>query len=497
MLREYSVVMTQPTTERDTIYSLLARRAAKEPYGVIAEFREPTTHRWITMSAKDMLERVHRVAKGLTALGVRPGDMVVIYAPTSYDWGVVDFACAAIGAVSVPIYDTDSAQQVARICQEVTPVVAFAGDVAHAHTLVTVFAAQHLSSYLFTFESDGVNAVIECGRSMSDEVLDRIIRRVSADDLATIVYTSSSTRQPRGVMLSHRNFTHNVFASYEALPDMLNAPSRLALFLPLAHCLARYIQYVAIGAHGVVGYLPGARHLLADMREFRPTTLFGVPRVFEKVYNTASQNARTGLKGQTFMHASRHFTQWSKDEMVGCRHSPVSCLIHGFFMLTIGSSIHLALGSNMKYLTCMGAFMNTNLVHFFNGIDGITFIQGYGLTETTALCLVNRKHANKIGTVGKPMPGIAVKLAKDHELLIKGSNVFLGYYRQPISTSQVVGPDGWLHTGNLAEIDGEGFVTITRQNGRAMTTRMRSHKTRTVGTVEHPHSEGLHEVDGR
>ena len=464
MLREYSVDTIQATTQRDTIYSLLAKRAARDPIGIIAERQHPSTRRWVPIRARDMLKRVRQVAKGLTALGVRPGDMVVIYAPTSYDWGVVDFACAAIGAVSVAIDETSSASQVAHMCRDVTPAVAFAGTGAHAHTLVTAFAQEHCSSYLFTFQSGGIKEVIRCGRLVSDEGLNRIISRVRADDLATIVYTSGLTRQPQGVMLSHRNFTHIVFASYDVLPDMLHAPSRLLLFMPMSHSFARYLQYAAIGAHGVVGYLSGDEHLLADMRTFHPTYVLGTPRVFERVYNAAAYKAGGGFNGLMFKRASRHFIQWSRQCSAGRQHSVGSHMRHAFFMLTVGSSIRSALGSHVRYLACGAVPSSARLVHFFNGIDGITFIQGYGTMQTAAPCLVNYEQGNKVGTVGRPQPGVAVKLAKNHELLIKGPDVFLGYYRQPFATAQMVGPDGWLHTGEIAKIDDDGFVTITGHN---------------------------------
>ena len=241
---------------------------------------------------------------------------------------------------------------------------------------------------------------------------------------------------------------------------MLYQPSRLLLFLPLAHCFARYIQYVAIGSHGVVGYIPSAKRLLADLRGFKPTYLLGVPRVFEKVYNAASQKAGAGLKGRLFAKAFDHFVQWSKDEMAGGHHSLGARIQHSFYMQTVGSSIRSALGPNMKWLACGGAPLNADLAHFFNGFDGITFIQGYGMTETAAPCLVNFQDANEVGSVGRP-GCISIRLADDDELMIKGPNVFLGYYKQPQRTAEALTSDGWLHTGDLATIDDRGFVFIT------------------------------------
>ena len=459
MLREYSVDVIRPTTEKDTIYSLLANRVERDPDDLIAQWQDES-RQWRDVKAGEMLDAVRGVAKGLMGLGVRPGDRIVIYSPTCYQWGVVDFACASIGVVSVPIYETDSAKQAENIIEDVEPRLAFAGDHEHAQTLELIRKDHNSLEYVFNFKADGISAISDFGRSVTDDELNEAISHVKADDLATIVYTSGSTGKPKGAMLSHRNFTHTVLNGYEVLNDMLYQPSRLLLFLPLAHCFARYIQYVAIGSHGVVGYIPGAKHLLADLRGFKPTYLLGVPRVFEKVYNAASQKAGTGMSGRIFAKAVSHFNQWSKQEQENGRHSIIDRILHAFYMKTVGSSIRSALGPNLKYLACGGAPLNTDLAHFFNGFDGITFIQGYGMTETAAPCMVNFQDANEIGSVG--LPGcMEVKLADDDELMIRGASVFLGYYKQPELTAEVLEPDGWLHTGDLARIDDRGFTFIT------------------------------------
>lgn len=461
MLREFSVETIRETNEHDTIYSLLALRASRDADDVVAQWQDEKTHQWHDVTAGQMLARVRAVAKGMMGLGVHPGSMVVIYSPTCYDWGVVDFACAAIGAVSVPIYETDSARQAENIVDDVNPVIAFAGDTEHAQILEEQRSGRESFRYVFNFGANGLDAAIDFGTSVSDDDLDQAIARVKADDLATIVYTSGSTGRPKGAMLSHRNFTHIVYAGYDVLDDMLYQPSRLLLFLPLAHCFARYIQYVAIGANGVVGYIPNASHLLADLRGFKPTYLLGVPRVFEKVYNAASQKAGAGIRGRIFAKATAHFTQWSKDEMKGRPHPLSERLWHMVYMKVVGASVRSALGPNLKYLACGGAPMNADLAHFFNGMDGITFIQGYGMTETAAPCVVNFEKANRVGSVGRPGPGIALKLTDDDEVMIKGPNVFLGYYKRPDLTAEVLQEDGWLHSGDLGSIDDDGFLYIT------------------------------------
>lgn len=461
MLREFIPEPAYSTTDEDTVFALLSRRAERDPEDLIAQWQDDETRRWHDVTAGEMLERVRAVAKGLLVLGVKAGNMVVIYSPTCYEWGVVDFACAAIGAVSVPVYETDSAKQAESIVEEVNPVIAFAGDSAHTQTLEQIREEHSSLRYVFNFKADGLDAVADFGEGVSEDALDQVIARVKADDMLTIVYTSGSTGKPKGAMLSHRNFTHIVLNGYIILDEMLYQPNRLMLFLPLAHCFARYIQYVAIGGQGVVGYLPGAKHLLADLRSFKPTYLLGVPRVFEKVYNAASQKAGAGIRGRVFAKAFDHFVRWSKDEQETGHHSIVACVEHSFFMSVVGKSIRSALGSNMRYLACGGAPLNVDLAHFFNGMDDITFIQGYGMTETAAPMIVNWQDANRVGSVGKPGPGMGVRTDDDGELQVMGPNVFLGYYKKPELTADVKMADGWLKTGDLGTIDDDGFVYIT------------------------------------
>ncbi len=461
MLREYGLDNIYVTTQNDTVYALLSDRALADPDDLIAQWKDERTRQWNDVYAGEMLAQVRSVAKGLMALGAKPGSTVVIYSATCYEWGVLDFACAAIGAVSVPIYETDSMKQASSIVHEVHPSIAFGGDEAHTQTLEAIAEVEDVLTHVFNLSNGALEALINLGEGVSDDALDEAIARVRADDLLTIVYTSGSTGAPKGAMLSNRNFTHIVKNGYEVLPEMLYEPSRLLLFLPLAHCFARYIQYTAIGGHGVVGYVPGAKHLLADLRGFKPTYLLGVPRVFEKVFNAASQKAGTGLRGRIFANAVRHFEDWSKMESEHKHPSLAMRMKHSFYMSTVATSFRSALGPNLRYLACGGAPINTDLVHFFNGMDDITFIQGYGMTETAAPMMVNWQKANRPGSVGRPGPGMAVRTAEDGEIEVKGPNVFLGYYKNREKTDEVLEPSGWLHTGDLGYIDDDGFLYIT------------------------------------
>ncbi len=466
MLREYSTVLEKPNCwDDDTFYHLLELRASAHPDDIAAAYPDPHStakREWVDVRADEMLQTVRRVAKGLLALGLKKGDRAIIFSATNYGWALTDFACSAIGVVTVPIYETDSADQATEIVKETRPAVAFADTVEHWQILDSAAGDGGSPAHVYSYQQGGLQGLVELGRSVADDRLDAAISKVTTDDIATIVYTSGSTGKPKGVELTCRNFIVTVRDGWQVLPDMLyTPPNRLLLFLPLAHCFARYIEYVCIGARGTVAYVSDAHHLLSDMRTFKPTYLLGVPRVFEKVFNAASQKAGAGIKGRFLRKAYDHYVAWSKAEQDGTGHTLSERMAHAMYEQTVGDLVRDALGGQIRWLACGGAPMDVDLAHFFNGIDGLTFIQGYGMTETAAPCLVNFQDRNRIGSVGLPGPGISVRLADDDELLIKGPCVFKGYLDRPEQTKEAFTSDGWLHTGDLAAIDDDGFVYIT------------------------------------
>jgi len=460
-MREHVEEPRYVTTDDDTVYSLLSKRAARTPDDIIAEWQDDNTHQWRSATATEMLSRVREVAKGLLGLGVKAGTMVLIYSPTCYEWGVADFACAAIGAVVVPVYETDSARQTAGIVEEVDPAIAFAGDFQRAQTLEQIRVNHPGMKYVFNFKADGLDAVVDFGHGVSDETLDAAIARIKADDLLTVVYTSGSTGKPKGAMLSNRNYTHIVLNGYEILRGMLYDDNRLLLFLPLAHCFARFIQYASIASDdGVVGYLPDTKTLLPDVRSFEPTYLLGVPRVFEKVHNAASRKAGMGWKGRLFLKAAESARDWSRMQQAGEKPTMKQTAEHLSYEASVYHTVRGALGPRIRYVACGGAPLDVSLAHFFNGI-GLPMIQGYGMTETAAPFAATRVTDNVIGTVGQPAPGSSVRISDDGELQVKGPNVFMGYHNLPEKTAEVFTEDGWLRTGDLASIDDEGRITIT------------------------------------
>lgn len=465
MLTEFTTPGPALTVDDDaTIYSLLTTRLETSAENAPLAQNKEADGSWSTMTAVEFNDHVRAIAKGLIQFGIGKGDAVSIFSATRIEWGLLDFALAAIGAVSVPIYDTDSAAQAQRILNDSAVKLAIADNQERFDRLDSVLDSCHALERILMLDAHAINALEGLGVMISDEELDERIGSVHADDLATIVYTSGSTGAPKGAELTHRNFTSITRAAQNCLPGVITGEARLLLFLPLAHCFARMIQYFAIGsAEGVVGYLPNTKTLPRDMQVFQPTFLLGVPRVFEKVYNAASRKAGTGWKGRMFAKAAEAAIEWSTMQQAGERPSAKQRAEHAMYETSVYRTIRSAFGPRIKYLASGGAPITLDLLHFFNGI-GLTMIQGYGLTETAAPFTFTRVTDNKIGTVGQPVPGASVRIASSGELEVRGQNVFVGYHHLPEKTAEVLTEDGWLRTGDLASIDDEGHITLT---GRA------------------------------
>ena len=458
-MREHVEEPRYVTTDDDTVYSLLSKRAARTPDDIIAEWQDDNTHQWRSATATEMLSRVREVAKGLLGLGVKAGTMVLIYSPTCYEWGVADFACAAIGAVVVPVYETDSARQTAGIVEEVDPAIAFAGDFQRAQTLEQIRVNHPGMKYVFNFKADGLDAVVDFGHGVSDETLDAAIARIKADDLLTVVYTSGSTGKPKGAMLSNRNYTHIVLNGYEILRGMLYDDTRLLLFLPLSHVFARFLEFFSFGGTISLALSSNMKTMVKDFETFGPTLLLAVPRVYEKVYNAASQRAGTGFAGKMFMRAAENAREWSKAEQKGEQLPITGRIAHAFYEQVVYKKIRTIFGPNADFAITGGAPMDSELSHFFNGI-GMPVLEGYGMTETCGPVCVSLPEDNRIGTIGMPMCGITAGIAEDGELVVKGPLVCKGYHNNPGVTAQQI-TDGWLHTGDLGDISEDGFISIT------------------------------------
>ena len=448
--------------DNQTIYSLLTDRLARTGADTVIAAKKIGPGRWQNVTTGEFHERVVSAAKGLIALGIAKGDAVTIFSSTRLEWGILDFALAAVGAVSVPIYDTDSAPQAQRIMNDSAVKLAFADNRERFDRLDSVKDHCPALKQILMIEGNALGALEGLGVTVSDEELNERVATVRADDLATIVYTSGSTGNPKGAELTHKNFVSITISASQALHEVvLDDHPRLLLFLPLAHCFARFIQYASIASDdGVVGYLPDTKSLLPDLRSFEPTYLLGVPRVFEKVYNAASHKAGAGWKGRLFVKAAEAARVWSRKEQAGEQHTFAEIAERAKYETLVYRTVRGALGPKIKYVACGGAPLSLDLAHFYNGI-GLPMIQGYGMTETAAPFAATRVTDNVIGTVGQPAPGSSIRISDEGELQVKGPNVFRGYHNLPEKTAEAFTADGWLRTGDLAEIDDAGRIIIT------------------------------------
>lgn len=448
--------------DNQTIYSLLTDRLARTGADTVIAAKKIGPGRWQNVTTGEFHERVVSAAKGLIALGIAKGDAVTIFSSTRLEWGILDFALAALGAVSVPIYDTDSAPQAQRIMNDSVVKLAFADNRERFDRLDSVKDHCPALKQILMIEGNALGALEGLGVTVSDEELNERVATVRTDDLATIVYTSGSSGNPKGAELTHKNFVSIAIAASQALHEVvLDDHPRLLLFLPLAHCFARFIQYASIASDdGVVGYLPDTKTLLPDLRSFEPTYLLGVPRVFEKVYNAASHKAGAGWKGRLFVKAAEAARVWSRKEQAGEQHTFAEIAERAKYETLVYRTVRGALGPKIKYVACGGAPLSLDLAHFYNGI-GLPMIQGYGMTETAAPFAATRVTDNVIGTVGQPAPGSSIRISDEGELQVKGPNVFRGYHNLPEKTAEAFTADGWLRTGDLAEIDDAGRIIIT------------------------------------
>lgn len=463
MLTEYTTPGESIEIRDDqTIYSLLTDRLARTGADTVIAAKKIGPGRWQNVTTGEFHERVVSAAKGLIALGITKGDAVTIFSSTRLEWGILDFALAAVGAVSVPIYDTDSAPQAQRIMNDSAVKLAFADNRERYDRLDSVKDHCPTLKQILMIDGNALGALEGLGVAVSDEELDEHVATVRTNDLATIVYTSGSTGNPKGAELTHKNFVSITIAASQALHEVvLDDHPRLLLFLPLAHCFARFIQYASIASDdGVVGYLPDTKSLLPDLRSFEPTYLLGVPRVFEKVYNAASHKAGAGWKGRLFLKAAEAARVWSRKEQAGEQHTFAEIAERAKYETLVYRTVRGALGPKIKYVACGGAPLSLDLAHFYNGI-GLPMIQGYGMTETAAPFAATRVTDNVIGTVGQPAPGSSIRISDEGELQVKGPNVFRGYHNLPEKTAEAFTADGWLRTGDLAEIDDEGRIIIT------------------------------------
>jgi long-chain acyl-CoA synthetase len=414
---------------------------------------------WQDVSAKTFADEVTAVAKGLMASGIAPGDRVAVMSKTRYEWTVADFALFTAGAVVVPIYETSSAEQVDWILSDSGAVGVFVETTEHAGIVDSIRPSVPDLKHVWGFDDGAIDALVAAGADIADADVDARRASVSLDDTASIIYTSGTTGRPKGCELTHRCFVVEAVELLDLLSDFFNADTSTLLFLPIAHVFGRAIEIGALAAGCTLGHTADVKNLIEDLGGFRPTFVLAVPRVFEKVYNTAKQKAHGDGKGKIFDRAESVAIRFSEATEKGLP-SLLLKLEHALFDKLVYGKLRAALGGNCVAAVSGGAPLGARLGHFFRGI-GVTIYEGYGLTETTAGVTVNRPNAIKVGTVGRPIGGTTVRVAEDGELLFKAPHIFRGYWRNPDASAEALSADGWFHTGDIGEIDDDGFVRIT------------------------------------
>jgi long-chain acyl-CoA synthetase len=466
-LREFSIPALAEIPATATLTDIVVSNASRTPDVVIMRRRE-AGNTWADVTARQFHDEVRELAKGLMAAGVQAGDRVGLMSRTTYEWTLIDYAIWTAGAVTVPVYETSSAEQVQWILADSGARAVFAENDAHAATITSVKAA--LSDLANIWLIDTIGVVTAGGTAITDEEVSQRIAARTADDLATIIYTSGTTGRPKGCELTHRNLLSGGRNAVQgALAELFEiAGSSTLLFLPLAHSFARIIQVACIEGGAIIEHWPDSSALATGLAETRPVFLLAVPRVFEKVFNSAQQQAAaSGVKKKIFRAAADTAIAYSRAQSVtpaadapGRGAGSALKARHALFDRLVYSKLRAAVGGRVRYAVSGGAPLGERLGHFFRGA-GITVLEGYGLTETSAAAVVNRPSRNKIGTVGLPIPGTTVRIADDGEILIRGPVVFRGYWRNEKATQEALDPDGWLRTGDIGSLDDEGFLTVT------------------------------------
>lgn len=459
IVKQFTNPVKEPIDSDINLFDLLDNRAKRDPEGAMIEYKGDDGT-WHPYSAQVFRDMVIDLAKGLVGLGVNKGDSVAIVSRTRWEWTALDMAIMSIGALTVPVYETNSASQVSWIFNDSKVTLAIAEDDGQRDKIESVRDEVPTLRNVFVIEAGGLNAIKTYGESVTDAEFWEYKEASHGDDRATIVYTSGSTGTPKGVELTHRNFAFLVLSALQYMPRAGAWPNRrLLLFLPLSHVFARFLEFFSFGGTISLALSSNMKTMVKDFETFGPTLLLAVPRVYEKVYNAASQRAGTGFAGKMFMRAAENAREWSKAEQKGEQLPITGRIAHAFYEQVVYKKIRTIFGPNADFAITGGAPMDSELSHFFNGI-GMPVLEGYGMTETCGPVCVSLPEDNRIGTIGMPMCGITADIAEDGELVVKGPLVCKGYHNNPGVTAQQI-TDGWLHTGDLGDISEDGFISIT------------------------------------
>jgi long-chain acyl-CoA synthetase len=466
-LREFSLPALYEVPTDGNLTDLIRRNAAQHPDVAVVGRKEAGV--WTDVTATQFLAEVRGVAKGLIAAGVEPGDRVALLSRTRYEWVLLDFAIWSAGGVTVPVYETSSPEQIQWILGDSGATLCVVESGTHQDSVVSVQSNLPALKGIWQIEADAIAQLTSTGSDISDELLDERSGSAKADDAATIVYTSGTTGRPKGCVLTHRAFFAECGNLVERLkPLFRTGESSVLLFLPAAHVFGRMVELAAVMAPIKLGCVPDIKNLTDELASFRPTLILGVPRVFEKVYNSARAKAQADGKGKIFDKAAQTAITYSR--ALGTPEGPSIGLKfkHKVFDRLVYSKLRAVLGGRGEYAVSGGAPLGERLGHFFRGI-GFTVLEGYGLTESCAATAFNPWDRQKIGTVGQPLPGSVVRIADDGEVLLHGEHVFQGYWNNEAATAEALA-DGWFHTGDIGTLDEDGYLAITGRKKEILVT---------------------------
>ncbi|MCF6522994.1 long-chain fatty acid--CoA ligase [Streptomyces sp. JJ36] len=471
-MREFSLPALYEVPADGNLTDLVRRNAAQHPdVAVVARKRDG---RWEDLTAAAFLAEVRAAAKGLIAAGVRPGDRVGLMSRTRYEWTLFDFAIWSAGGITVPVYETSSPEQIAWILGDSGAVGCLVETAAHREAVDSVRDRLPELAHVWRIEpgADGAGAVAElsaAGAEITEAALDEASSSATADSPATIVYTSGTTGRPKGCVLTHRSFFAECGNVVERLaPLFRTGESSVLLFLPVAHVLGRLVQVAAVMAPVKLGHVADVRTLTDELASFRPTMVLGVPRVFEKVYNSARAQAQAGGKGRIFDRAVATAVAYSRAMENEGGPGWGLRLRHALFDRLVFRKLRAVLGGRATHAISGGAPLGERLGHFYRGI-GFTVLEGYGLTESCAATAFNPADRQKIGTVGQPLPGSVIRIADDGEVMLHGEHLFTGYWNNPQATEDALA-QGWFHTGDLGTLDADGYLTITGRKKEILVT---------------------------
>jgi long-chain acyl-CoA synthetase len=466
-MKSYDIEPLVVSAETENITDLLEFRTTKSPNLPLFSVEE-ADGRWVDITASAFRAKVVSLAKGLVAAGIQPGQAVAIMSRTRYEWTLIDFAIWYAGAVSVPIYESSAPSQMEWILSDSDSVAVFLENDEHLARFEQIKAGAPLVRNVWTIESDAIDQLIKVGREISDAAIEGKRKSAKLRDLATIIYTSGTTGKPKGCELTHRGFVELSKNATLELPQVVAEGSSTLLFLPLAHVFARFIEVLCVHGGVKVGYQPDSKNVGPAMASFHPTFLLAVPRVFEKVYNSAEQKAEAAGKGKIFRTAAYAAIAYSKALDTPGGPSLIQKLRHALFDLLVYKKLRAAMGGQVKYAVSGGAPLGARLGHFYRAI-GLIVLEGYGLTETTAPAMIGRADDLKIGKVGRVLPGTGIKIADDGEIWLRGNNILRGYWRNPAATADAMEGE-WFKTGDIGELDEDGFLSITGRKKELLVT---------------------------